>query len=396
MFGPASSWSFTAHMYMVSAWSATCPVAIDPMSCRPDANPEQEARAAWTDITDLLHDAGVSWGYYVFEGREPDCVENEEWDCDPGPQSARTPSYWNPLPLFTTVQENGQVGNVQPVRNFFESLRRGRLPAVSWVIPGWNVSEHPLARISRGQAWVTTVVNAVMRSRHWRNSAIFVSWDDWGGYYDHVLPPAVDSNGYGLRVPGLVISPYARRGVIDHQTLSHDAYLKFIQDVFLDGQRLDPATMKRPDSRPVVRETLPLLGDVRTAFDFDQPPRRPLLLRTRPPDGPGPGPVRAALRAPAVHRGALARRWIDYRLRCADLCSPRASMRLDGAPIPPTATQREDIVLQRGTHRLRVHVPATVLAGLERGERATVRLRLVVRGQAGWSRVLERRIRIVA
>ena len=117
-----------------------------------------------------------------------------------------------------------------------------------------------------------------MQGPDWDSTAIFVSWDDWGGFYDHVVPPAVDANGYGLRVPGLVISPYARRGFIDHQTLSHDAYVKFIEDDFLNGARIDPKTDGRPDPRPDVRERAPQLGDLRRDFDFTQPPRRPEIL----------------------------------------------------------------------------------------------------------------------
>jgi phospholipase C len=129
---------------------------------------------------------------------------------------------------------------------------------------------------------VTDVVNAVMTGPDWKSTAIFVTWDDWGGFYDHVRPPHVDANGYGLRVPGLVISPYARRGMVDHQTLSFDAYIKFIEDDFLGGARIDPATDGRPDSRPDVRENEPLLGDLRRDFDFTQSPRPPLLLQPCP------------------------------------------------------------------------------------------------------------------
>jgi phospholipase C len=137
---------------------------------------------------------------------------------------------------------------------------------------------------------VTGLINAIMRSPDWSSTAIFLSWDDWGGFYDHVVPPHVDENGYGLRVPGIVISPYARRGVIDHQILSHDAYNKFIEDDFLGGRRLDPATDGRPDPRPGVREANPLLGDLSLDFDFSQSPRPPELL----PVHPAPGPASAA------------------------------------------------------------------------------------------------------
>ena len=98
-------------------------------------------------------------------------------------------------------------------------------------------------------------------------------------------PPKVDANGYGLRVPGLVISPYAKQGYVDHQVLSFDAYLKFIEDDFLHGQRLDPKTDGRPDPRPDVRENAKILGDLRKDFDFSQQPRRPLLLPLRPKFG---------------------------------------------------------------------------------------------------------------
>ena len=129
---------------------------------------------------------------------------------------------------------------------------------------------------------VTKVINAAMRSPDWSSTAIFLSWDDWGGFYDHVVPPAVNGQGLGIRVPGLVISPYARAGTIDHQTLSTDSYLRFIEDDFLHGQRLDPATDGRPDSRPFVAETSPGIGDLLADFDFHQRPLPPVILRLRP------------------------------------------------------------------------------------------------------------------
>jgi phospholipase C len=200
--------------------------------------------------------------------------------CADKPQTVGTPEIWNPLPWFDTVHEDGELGNVQTLDHFYADASAGTLPAVAWIVPNGTVSEHPPALISAGQAYVTGLVNAVMASADWSSSAIFLAWDDWGGFYDHVVPPTVDQNGYGLRVPGLVISPYAKHGYVDHQTLSFDAYLKFIEDVFLNGRRLDPATDGRPDSRPTVREDVAILGDLANDFDFAQPPRPPLPLPT--------------------------------------------------------------------------------------------------------------------
>ena len=292
MFEPNASWSLPAHLFMVSEWSAKCSVKGDPMSCvnalQSPGNPPDfqngTGRApdyAWTDLTYLLHKHHVSWGYFVFAGTQPDC-EDDAMTCKALPQNAKTPGIWNPLPYFDTVQKDGQLRNVQPIHDFYADARTGHLPAVSWVDPAGPVSEHPPARVSVGQDYVTGLINAVMRGPDWRSTAIFLSWDDWGGFYDHVKPPVVDQNGYGLRVPGLVISPYARRGFVDHQTLSFDAYVKFIEDDFLHGQRLNPRTDGRPDPRPDVRENVRILGDLAKDFDFHQPPRRPLILPQYP------------------------------------------------------------------------------------------------------------------
>jgi phospholipase C len=293
MFESVRSWSLPAHLSMVSGWSARCPVPDDVMQCRSnlyltkpgtqwsnDPTPYQ-----WTDITYLLHEAGVSWAYYVAPGTQPDCQDDAMF-CTPHMQGVGTPDIWNPLPGFQTVHQDSQLGNIRSSKEFFKAAKAGSLPQVSWVVPNGTVSEHPPASIGAGQAWVTSLINAVMRGPDWSSTAIFLAWDDWGGFYDHVVPPTVDGEGYGLRVPALVISPYARHGYIDHQVLSFDAYLKFIEDDFLGGQRIDPATDGRPDPRPDVRETLPILGDLRADFDFSQRPSPPLILPRYPPPGP--------------------------------------------------------------------------------------------------------------
>ena len=234
---------------------------------------------AWTDLTYLLYKQNVPWAYYVYNGTEPDCENDSDVSCVAVPQNAKTPGIWNPLPYFDTVREDGQLGNIQSIDNFYKAAKNGTLPAVSWIDPTGSVSEHPPALVSSGQAYVTGLINAVMQGPDWDSTAIFLSWDDWGGFYDHVKPPVVDENGYGLRVPGIVISPYAKQGYIDHQDLSHDAYAKFIEDDFLGGQRLDPATDGRPDPRPDVRENNPALGNLASDFDFNQTPRSPVILK---------------------------------------------------------------------------------------------------------------------
>jgi phospholipase C len=299
MFEPVKSWSLPEHLYMVSAWSARCKNRL-PMSCvnnivgpygvntfgqavhKELTTGKTSIDLAWTDITWLLYAEHVSWAYYVQSGSQPDCPNDQAETCVTVRQSAATPGIWNPLPLFGDVQADHQLHNIQPLSGFYHAASTGTLPAVSWVVPSGPDSEHPPASVHRGQAYVTSLINAVMKSPDWKSSAIFLSWDDWGGFYDHVIPPSVDENGYGLRVPSIVISPYAKKGYIDHQTLSSDAYLKFIEDDFLDGARLNPKTDGRPDRRPTVREDLPILGDLVQDFNFNQAPRAPLLLPTNP------------------------------------------------------------------------------------------------------------------
>lgn len=346
MFQPNASWSLPAHLFMVSGWSARCSRLNDPSSCVNDdelggfktdqitgfhdARIGQAARAsgnarlarldgclvhngvaatatglnlrdvslptalrrckpfapprvarrmrsfsnyAWTDLTWLMHRAHVSWRYYIHAGEPPD-----------------TPEIWNPLPSFSTVREDHQLGNVQPVHRFLDAARSGNLPKVSWVVPDELHAEHAPATPRDGQRYVTRLIDSVMSGPDWKSTAVFLAWDDWGGFYDHVTPPTVDVNGYGLRVPGIVISPFARKGFVDHQTLSFDAFNKFIEDDFMYGARIDPKTDGRPDPRPDVRENAPILGTLVHDFDFHRPPRKPDPLPLDPAPGPASHP----------------------------------------------------------------------------------------------------------
>jgi phospholipase C len=222
-------------------------------------------------IGDELDRKGIPWTYY---GAPP-----VPWD-DPGHSGYIFSAYAS----FARYRNHPRrwdehIFNVDQV---VDDIDKGILAPVTWITPRYALSEHPEYNFCYGENWSTEVIDAVMRSPMWKDTAIFLTWDDWGGFYDHVQPPRVDRNGYGLRVPGLVISPYARRGFIDHQTLSFDAYVKFIEDDFLRGKRLDPKTAGGPDPRPTVREKAKILGDLRKDFNFSQKPRRPLILPLHP------------------------------------------------------------------------------------------------------------------
>jgi len=333
MFESVRSWSLPAHLWQVSGWAAQCS-SSSPLSCQTWFDEPTNGggvptgfSAPWTDITYLLNQHGVSWGYYIFRGNEPDCESDSALTCNPVKQGPTTPGIWNPLRYFTDVQQDGQGANIQSLNCFYSQLALKSasgctppasssgcgLPNVSWLVPSDTVSEHPPSSIAAGQAYVTTTINSVMNSPCWSSTAIFLTWDDWGGFYDHLTPPTLltetgslstgqtVASGYGIRVPGLVISPYARAGYIDHQVLSNDAYLKFVEDDFLGGERICSPDSSgstnvgcissdgRPDTRPQVAENV-VPGDLTADFDFNQVPRSPLILATHPAPGPASCP----------------------------------------------------------------------------------------------------------
>ncbi len=171
---------------------------------------------------------------------------------------------WNPMPAFETVKLNPDMqANLAETSNLFADLGTS-LASVSWVMPQTGeTSEHPPYSVTVGEQSVVSLINSVMKSRYWNSTAIFLTWDDWGGWYDHVRPPQVDAYGYGFRVPCLIISPYARHGYVDHTVADFASTLKFIETVF----SLPPLTSRDGSA-----------GNLMDAFDFSHPPDKPLIL----------------------------------------------------------------------------------------------------------------------
>ncbi|HUI01197.1 MAG TPA: alkaline phosphatase family protein [Nitrososphaerales archaeon] len=162
-------------------------------------------------IVDPLEAAGVSWAYY-----SPYTVGNE-----------------NALGLVSNIASNpSRMADLKLTDQFLTDVRSGNLPAVSWVTAADGYNEHPPYDIATGQAWVQSLISAVQSSPYWPNTVIFLTWDDYGGWYDHVAPPQVDKYGLGFRVPLLMISPFAKHGYVDHTLGDHTSLMKFIERVY--------------------------------------------------------------------------------------------------------------------------------------------------------------------
>jgi phospholipase C len=163
---------------------------------------------------------------------------------------------------------------------FYTDAAAGTLPQVSWVIPSGAVSEHPPAGVREGMAYVTGLIDSIMQGPDWNTTAIFLAWDDWGGFYDHVVPPKVDQYGFGLRVPGLVISPYARQDYKDHNTYSFESWLKIVEERF----GVKSLTARDANAKDMLAD-----------FDFTQQPRQPVILSATRAGSPYPQPLQTLL-----------------------------------------------------------------------------------------------------
>jgi phospholipase C len=307
MFEGVRGWSWPAHLDLVSEWAASCTNDAEASTCASSADlpsPARDLQLPWANLFQLMDAHGVTWTYYLGAGQEPDC-RDDEMTCDPVGQTPGVPSIWNPVPYFASVKAQGAdylAAHNREVDKLLLDVKKGTLPQVSWVVPARIYSEHPPEGVTKGMEYVTSMVNAVMQSRYWRDTAIFIAWDDWGGFYDHVPPPDVDTNatihpiqGFGLRVPGLMISAWAKPGMVDHSILSFDSYATFIENLFMNSARLDPAALGNPDNRPDIRDALTSvrfpdgskapIGRLIDEFDFNQTPLPPLVLSTHIPTG---------------------------------------------------------------------------------------------------------------
>jgi phospholipase C len=199
---------------------------------------------------DLLSKAGIPWASYS-------ATENQKG------------YIWSAYSAIRRYRDSVRrwKAHMRPVDGLLTDIRENRLPPVTWVTPRFELSDHPPYSMCYGENWTTRVVNAIMQSPMWKDTAIFLTWDDYGGFYDHVAPPQVDGFGFGFRVPTIVISPYAKHGFVDHTLGEFSSVVRFIEE----NWGLFQLTHRDRNAR-----------DLREAFDFNASPRPPdpLALRT--------------------------------------------------------------------------------------------------------------------
>jgi phospholipase C len=265
-FSSALGGSLQNHLYLVAGKSLTA---------------KERATATgyqMTTIFDRLDGAGVSWKYYVGHLDPSLTYQRLKAGGRFVSQVVRTPLL--NMPAF--VDDPTRRARIVDQGELFTDLSSdATVPAVNYIVPG-GYSERPPGSVSAGQQRTSAIVDAIMRSPVWNSSAIVLTWSDWGGYYDHVAPPQVDGDGYGFRVPTLIISPYARHGYVLHSTADFSSVLKLIER--LHG--LAPLTTRDEKAND-------LLG----AFDFGQAPRDPALPGSDPAAGTitAPQPVAAVV-----------------------------------------------------------------------------------------------------
>ena len=202
-------------------------------------------------VGEQLTEAGVDWAFYSAEPGQPGY-------------------FWNAYNGISGVFHNDEMWHrhIRSVDSIVTDIRANRLPPVTWVTPRFELSDHPPYSTGHSHNWVTDVVNAVMRSPAWEHTAIFLTWDEWGGFYDPVLPPEIDPIGLGIRVPLLTISPYTHRGLIDTQVGEFSTPLRFIAD----NWGLDYLTPRIANTHAFEH-----------VFNFQAKPRAPVIGTKRAP-----------------------------------------------------------------------------------------------------------------
>ena len=247
-FTSASGGSISNHMFWVSGTSGLAPNAVEVLPKDGFDVPT---------IFDRLEAAGISWKFYV-QNYDPAITFRNRAPGDRGAQVV-----WVPLLAFPRFLDDPDLfSHIVPIEQYYEDLAAGTLPAVSYMVPS-GASEHPPGSIAAGEAFVRTLVTSLQRSDAWSSSAFLWTYDDWGGWYDHVRPPSVDAFGYGFRAPLLLVSPYAKRGHVDSNTADFTSQLAFIEH----NWNLAPLTSRDAAAYPLT-----------DAFDFEAPPRDAVIL----------------------------------------------------------------------------------------------------------------------
>ena len=205
---------------------------------------------SYATIGSELDQRGLPWRFYAMGPSDTGSI----WS-----------AYQANAPIFNGPDWQTDVEN--PSSAFLSDVGNGKLAAVTWVMPSFRNSDHATSYSKTGPDWVASVVNAVGESQFWDSTAIFVMWDEWGGWYDHVPPPHVDYDGLGFRVPLLIVSPYAKQGHVSHVQYEHGSILKFVEDTF-GLPRLAASDARANSPAP-------------DCFEFTKPPRAFVPIKTK-------------------------------------------------------------------------------------------------------------------